>query len=291
MTSSPLPVTDVLSNYNDQLVNAARLLGRSKHRQAIFETVYRGKKQVKTIQEIMNSTELSQVHVLTEGAKMAGLLFDKVSEGYKKKIDISTRYKRILSLARNKKKLESLSTKTSPNFGRKVLSVNIAFPSQAQYAIFITIDEIDSFSNVKKYTGSRVSSLEENEIKEGFKKIIEEEGVFKDWGGEKSDLYSTNIIFKGRRIPTAIAFKGKGTSAKLVPAKMGKNGDQINRLFTEPAELFLVVYWGQIESSIISQMRAFAIGSAMSGCKVYYGVIDGNDLSRLIQAYPNAFRK
>lgn len=112
---------------------------------------------------------------------------------------------------------------------------------------------------------------------------------FKDWGGEKSDLYSTRVKVGGKRLRAAIAFKGKATSGKLVPKKMGKNGDQINRLFDEPAEVFLVVYGGQIDSSIISQMQAFAMAQAMSGRKIYYGVIDGTDLGRLLAAYPKSF--
>lgn len=65
---------------------------------------------------------------------------------------------------------------------------------------------------------------------------------------------------------------------------MGHNGDQINRLFDEPAQVFLIVYAGQIDSSIISQMQAFAIGNVLKGQKVYYGVVDGMDVSRLAAA-------
>ena len=134
-----------------------------------------------------------------------------------------------------------------------------------------------------------MKSVAEKTIKQAFVKIIGESGSFKDWGGEKSDLYTTRVRFAGKRVATAIAFKGKATSGKLVPAKMGKNGDQINRLFEEPAELFLIVYGGQIDPSIISQMQAFAIGKAMIGRKIHYGVVDGTDLGRLVAAYPKCF--
>jgi len=36
-------------------------------------------------------------------------------------------------------------------------------------------------------------------------------------------------------------------------------------------------------------MRAYALGRAAGGNRVYYGVIDGADLARLIEAYPNEF--
>jgi len=290
MIGPPFPVTDLLSNFNDQLVTAARIVGRSKHRQAIFKAVYKGKKKIKTIGEIANQTKLSKKHVLTEGRKLSGTLVEKVPDGYKKKADLAPHYKTILAIARDKKKLEQIHTKVSPRLSPDKLRVNIQFPAQAKNAIFLTIDDIDSFSKVKGQTTSQVGHLSEKQIKEGFKKIIGEDGVFKDWGGERSDLYSTKVLLKINRVPTAIAFKGKGTKGKLVPGKMGKNGDQINRLFTEPAELFLIVYGGQIDSAVVSQMQAFAIGAAVGGQKIYYGIIDGNDLGRLVSAYPDAFR-
>jgi len=129
-------------------------------------------------------------------------------------------------------------------------------------------------------------------LKKAFQKIVGERGLFKDWGGERSDLYTTQIVLKNARIPAAIAFKGRGTKGKLVPAKMGKNGDQVGRLFSEPAQLFLIVYNGQIDSSIISQMEAFAIGNALGGSKsIYFGVVDENDLGRLANAYSQDFSK
>ena len=72
---------------------------------------------------------------------------------------------------------------------------------------------------------------------------------------------------------------------------MGKNGDQIGRLFDEPAEVFLVVYCGQIDSSIVSHMQAFAIAKkAMIGRNVYFGVIDDDDLGKIAAGYPRQFK-
>jgi len=94
MPGSTVPVSDLLSNFNDQLATAARIIGRSKHRQAIFRVVYQGSKQIKTIAEIATAVGISRVHVLKEGRKMAGLLFEKVRGGYKKKNELATRYKK-----------------------------------------------------------------------------------------------------------------------------------------------------------------------------------------------------
>jgi len=288
MAPSPLAVSDLLSNWNDQLATAARILGRSKHRQAIFSTVYHGNKQKKTIREIMKATDLSQTHVLKEGGKMDGLLLEKIPNGYKKKKEFATRYKAILALANNKKKLDRLPTKTSPRNGNAA-KITVSFPRVGQNAKFISIDDIDSFRAARNEAPKPMKPIPEKRLKGAFAKIIGEAGKFKDWGGEKSDLYSTRVRIGARRVRAAIAFKGKATRGKLVPGKMGKNGDQINRLFDEPAEVYLVVYVGQIDSSIISQMQAFAIGNAMNGRKVFYGIVDASDVSRLASAYPQYF--
>jgi len=72
---------------------------------------------------------------------------------------------------------------------------------------------------------------------------------------------------------------------------MGRNGDQIQRLFEAPAEVFLIQYCRQIDSSVLTQMKQLAIvKSLMTGDRVYYGVIDGNDSRRLVLAYPGEFR-
>jgi hypothetical protein len=71
---------------------------------------------------------------------------------------------------------------------------------------------------------------------------------------------------------------------------MGKNGDQIQRLFGAPAEVFLVQYVGQISDSVVSLMQQLAIAkSVLAGQEVWYGVIDGQDSNRLYLAYPKSF--
>jgi hypothetical protein len=168
--------------------------------------------------------------------------------------------------------------------------VSVSFAASARKALPITIDDIDSFSRAKKQLPRKLQTIREDVIKKGFASIIGEGGVFKDWGGEKSDLYSNKFKIKRVRMAVAVAFKGKATTGKLVPAKMGKNGDQIDRLFDEPAEAFLVVYNGQIDPAIVSQMHAFAIAKkALNGQKVFFGVVDGDDLAKIISAYPGAF--
>lgn len=283
------PVTDFLSNLHDQMANSARLMIRASQRQSIFEAIYKGQKQEKSVQEIMKITGLSQIRVLNE-AKKLGPLVEKVRGGFRKKKDLAPHYRKILSMARDKNKLDKLPTKVSPIIRNGGLRVTVNYPATAGKAIPITIADVDSFSKAKK-RATKLGPIPEKTIKDAFAQIIGDSGTFKDWGGEKSDLYSNKFKIKGRRRSVAVAFKGRGTGGKLVPKKMGVNGDQIGRLFDEPAEAFLIVYCGQIDSSIVSQMQAFAIGKkAMIGQTVYFGVIDDDDLGRIAAGYPNAFK-
>lgn len=282
-------VSDFLSNLNDQVVNAAKLMHRSKPRQRIFETIYKGQKQEKSVHEIMAATGLSQIRVLNEGAKL-GPLVEKVSKGFRKRRELAPHYRKILAYARDPKKAAKVPTKVSPRANGAPSAVRISFVPAAAKAVQITIDDIASLAGAKK-PAKRLGAVREELIKKAFAKIVGEGGKFRDWGGEKSDLYTNKFRVKGARRATAIAFKGRGTSGKLVPAKMGRNGDQIDRLFNEPAEVFLIVYCGQIDSSVISQMHAFAIAKkALGGQKVFFGVIDADDLGRIAAKHPSAFK-
>ena len=261
---------------------------RAKQRQSVFEAIYKGQQQEKSVQAIMVTTNLTQIRVLNE-AKKLGPLVEKVKRGFRKKKELASHYKKILSLARDKKKLEKVHTKVSPKIQRNGVTVKVNFAAPAANATLITIDDIDSFSSAKK--AKPLKPIREELIKNAFARIAGDRGKFKDWGGEKSDLYTNKLRVKGMRRAVAIAFKGRGTSGKLVPAKMGVNGDQLDRLFDEPADVFLVVYCGQIASSIVSQMQAFAIAKkALAGQKVYFGVIDADDLGRIAAGYPNEFK-
>jgi hypothetical protein len=72
---------------------------------------------------------------------------------------------------------------------------------------------------------------------------------------------------------------------------MGKNGDQIQRLFETPAQVHVVQYHGNIDPSVLKQMSLFAATKfLMTGHLIYYGVIEGEDSHRLYVAYPSRFK-
>lgn len=298
---SPIDVSDIRSNAPEQIIHAVDLVkGKARQRRAIFEAIYRGKKKIKTVSELISvipgsSVRKKRIRVLQEGGKLAAneivhQIKDKKSghTAYEKIPFYSKNYKKILDLALNPQKVKKISTKRTsiPNHYIKIYTDPSVKYQQ------ITIDDIDSFKRVRGTLPSVKRSplkLSEETIKSVFKKIIGETGDFKDWGGEQSDLYSTKLRLKNTRISTAIAFKGKATDGKLTPEKMGKRGTQIERLFQEPAQLFLIVYQGQIDPRVVSQMQAFALGKAMLRQKIYYGVIDADDLNRLFSEYNEFF--
>jgi hypothetical protein len=292
----PLEVSDKISNLNDQIANVSRILGKSRDRKKVFEAIYRGKKRVKTKKEIAHMTRLSEIRILQEGGKLAANhivdpLKIKGQTAYRKIPFFSYHKKEILRLAGNKAKLLAFPTKVNPRPGPNITQITIRYPSKSFDVVQLTIDDIDSFSKIRLVKSEvKLTPIYEKSFKEGIKKIIGEAGTFTDWGGEKNDLYTTRLRVKNRRVVTAVAFKGRGKKGVLKPNMMGKNGDQILRLFQSDADIFVLQYWGQIDQSIYEQMNSFAIQkSALNRKKIYYCIIDGYDTARIVQAYKTFF--
>lgn len=152
-------------------------------------------------------------------------------------------------------------------------------------------EDIDSFSairtapKVKKEELEVLREIPEQEIKGAFAQIIGEETVPKDWGGENSDLYSTNLELRGRRVSTAFLFKGPAGGRKfreMQISDLGKNGDQIVRLCNEPADLLIVQHCHLIGSGVRSTLRAFC--NQVHGPRQYC-LLSGLDTLRLLKAY------
>lgn len=290
----PIEVSDVRSNPQDQIAHAAMVIGRSEHCRKVFSAIYEGKKKIKTISEIVQLTSLPRIRVLQEAGKLSNNIIVKKTKvdgelAYEKDAFYSQNKRKILRLAGNKKALDKFPTKINPRFGN--VTLNVSLPKQLINIEKITVDDIDSFSSVRKILeNQKPLPIDEKKFKQGLQKIINEVGTFQDWGGELNDLFSTRLILKGERKDVAFGLKGKGMTGPLTPKKMGHNGDQVQRLFRSNAEIFLVQYWNKIDESIIEQMKNFAIAkSAVEGKKIYYGIIDGQDTMRLIQAYPDCF--
>ncbi len=287
-------VSDIRANLNENLTHAAKIIGRSKDRRAVYDAIYFGKKRIKTVSDIVNATGLKRIRVLQEGRKLSGnnLVEQTKKDGDTayKKYDLFSHHKdQINALLNNPQK--RLPTKQRPNISTN--TVKIVIKGNKPKTRKITVDEIDSFKEVKNFrsidNSIKLDNTPEITLKKGFQKILKENHEFKDWGGEKNDLYTSKVLYKGKRRTAAFALKGRATKGNLTPKKMGKNGDQISRLFSSSADMFFVAYHSKVDESILSQMEAFAIGKSLSGNTIYICIIDGEDLNRLCQAYRTCF--
>jgi hypothetical protein len=153
----------------------------------------------------------------------------------------------------------------------------------------VHIDQIDSFAKVQGYRPDltrrsldKLRGIPEADIKSAFAEIIGEPTVPKDWGGEKSDLFSTFVEVSGARTSAAFAFKGPAKFKPMTMAELGKNGDQIPRLFEEPADLLVLQHCHEITTAVLKTMRAFA--NDMGNPRMYC-VINGYDTIRVLEAY------
>ena len=294
-----LPVSDVRSNAREQIAHAVEVLGRSKARIAVFSAVYRGKKKIKSVNDIAASTSLSRIRVLQEGLRLASN--DVVEQlrvaggtAYRKYPFYATNKARILKLVRNQGALTQFRSKTRqpPAAAPQLVKVKLKVaPPRIRH---LTVDDIDNFEKVREVEVlvGTYKRIPEKVFKRGVARILKETGRFEDWGGESNDLYTTRVHLEGRRVAAAFAFKGPGTSGILTPGKMGKHGNQIQRLFRIPAEVYIVQYWGQISEDVTEQLHAFAVARAATGGeRICYGVINGDDSTRLVLAYPKAFKK
>lgn len=108
----------------------------------------------------------------------------------------------------------------------------------------------------------------------------------RDWGGEINDLYTANVVVSGARRASAFLLKGPGIGKKeLTIADCGKNGDQIVRLFTTPAELFVVQYVGPVGDMVIKDVQGKVTELRARGANTHYAIIDGQDTARILHAY------
>jgi hypothetical protein len=271
-------------------------LSKSPAKQAVFNCIYRGGNKPKSVDYIANFTGLTNIRVLQIATPLAhkGYVVEQKEKGKKcflKQKDLVVNRDRILRLAKNRKRLKSMADAKSGKVNVTV-RVNVPKPIRVDQ---ITIESIDNFAKVRKVSLSKVRNispkrLRENVFKYGIANILGDQGTFTDWGGEKSDLYSDFLSIGRKRVRTAIAFKGIGTAPPLTIKKIGKNADQIPRLFSSAAEVFLIQFEGQISESVVEQMETYAIRkSKETGKLIRFGVIGAEDSYRLRVAYPKSF--
>src|SRR5579883_3316624 len=272
----PIAVNDVRSNPNEQIHHAVNVLKRSPRLRRVFNAICAGGKRPKTATQLMKATKFGHVVVLQLGGKLADeqLVHKTKVNGetaYEKDRYLAAKRAKIISLAENPAKLKKLPTKYSPKPSSSAAPIQVSIKGARIQISRVTCDDFDQFVRVKKVRNAPSRTISEKAFKDGIRKLIGESGEFRDWGGERNDLYTSKLRHKGKRRAIAFAFKGPGTKGILTPKKLGKYDDQIDQ-------------------SVIEQMQAFATLTSVSQNKrIWYGIIDGDDTDRLIAAYPKRF--
>ncbi|MFC2006041.1 hypothetical protein ACFLVG_03680 [Chloroflexota bacterium] len=156
------------------------------------------------------------------------------------------------------------------------------------------VEDIDSFQKVRDINPAMVAGFLENgflswtedQVQIALEQILGVPFHKKDWGGELNDLYTANVIVNSSPRATGFLLKGPGIGKKeMVIADCGKNGDQLVRLFTTPADLFVVQYVGLISEMLIMDVQGKVTALKSKGKTTHFLIIDGQDTARLLHAY------
>jgi hypothetical protein len=151
-------------------------------------------------------------------------------------------------------------------------------------------EEVDSFERIAGVPETAVADLvplelPESEVKQRLCEILGNPFAQKDWGGETCDILC-NIRFRRRTVPAAFVLKGKAYAHRpLRIADLGKNGDQLVRMFSLLAEIFVVQSNGPIDGAVNAQIQAQIAEKLLSSQPVYYLLLDGVQTARLLWAY------
>ncbi len=156
------------------------------------------------------------------------------------------------------------------------------------------VEDIDSFRKVRDVNPAAVMGfltdgyldLSEDFVQTALERILSVPFHKKDWGGELNDLYTANMLINGKRYETAFLLKGHGLRTSTMEIKhCGANGDQILRLCSSPAKLFVVQFVGRISEAIVSDIDGKVRHARSQGKDAWYCVMDGQDTARVLHAY------
>lgn len=291
-------VTNPSADKEEKIEHAAKLLRSSRQVKEVFIAIYSGRRPFKIMEEIRSKVSKFNKNTQKAAAKLYGedlVSREKTKGGYYKYGKLGfykSNFKAIVRLSENPKRLKNYPTKRKINAqirGGKFFN----FLSRPQ-AIRIYLDDIDSFKKVRKIKNKKIvylgiHSVSERKINRGICRILDN-GEKNDWGGERNDIFAS-IILERKRKAAAFALKGKGKQGILTLNKMGHKGDQVQRLFESSAEVHFLVYHDTIDERVHDQMQIMAIHKSVTNNnkRIYFCLIDGKDLARLMIAYPNEF--
>jgi len=124
--------------------------------------------------------------------------------------------------------------------------------------------------------------MSEQKIIENFCKILNDVSK-KDWGGELNDHFTSSLDYSNTKYEAVFLFKGPAGKNKFREMKMkdlGKNNDQIVRLFKTNAGIIILQHCHNIGEDVRETMDAFAYKNEKKYC-----IIDGRDSYKLFKSY------
>jgi hypothetical protein len=152
----------------------------------------------------------------------------------------------------------------------------------------IDVGEVEQFARIDFDVAPGALDVMRNvpevEVKRALAALIGEPVVPKDWGGEQHDLWTTRLRLQGRAHSAAFVLKGPAGGSMWRPmtiAMLGRNGDQLQRLASSPAEVLVVQHCHEIRPEVVSMLESLA--SDMRNPRRFM-VIDGYDSHALMQA-------
>lgn len=155
--------------------------------------------------------------------------------------------------------------------------------------VSLTIDDIDNFSGVSEIKfneleGYTNSVFLEDDVEECFLEALGEPYKEADSGSETRDLFTDKIIVNGKRLATAIMFKGRGVTGSLSLDKCGSKGNQLLKLAkNNAAECFIVQHVNKIEPDVKETLIDLVLTNTRYS-KVYVCFIDGTDTARFLKS-------
>lgn len=254
-------VTDE-SAFGDRKIRlAARVIGKSVQRLAVFKAIYFGKKTIKTQEEIRLAANLkTKKRVLEEGKKLAtGRIIVPI------KLDGETAYQKIDFYYLNQKAIISLVKRniegkikllSNPITGAIEIHLTVHQPKVKSQAIRVTVDDIDSFIRVRKIPKAKSKRYPEEEIKNRINNIIGEPGKFQDWGGDTKNL-------------DLIPQEQEGTyGAQVIPTQIGQYTVVLKGTVSGQA------IDGSIDLDIVGDPKQLSFPVGSSNDQISSGVID-----------------
>lgn len=130
---------------------------------------------------------------------------------------------------------------------------------------------------------AQLANVPEQRVKQIIGGLLGELAIPADWGGEESDLFSAQLLVGNARRTAAFLLKGPAKFHPMTPRDLGKNGDQLYRLFNIPADIYVVQHCHTIGPAVRKTVEAFALHRSFTApCR--YVIMDGYATARLLRA-------